>query len=139
MEVDIYITSRFFGRVSRGNGTYGIVLVTEINGKKYAKAHIAGWEGISYQKLCARAAVDAIQYMTTPARVRIYLDNAYAEHMAKKGCAEGNVHSELWEMYYEKSKQMESVKVERCMKHEYTEYLQQKFREGRYSVTKDQY
>ena len=58
MRVDIYITSQFTGRVTRGHGVYGIVLVTEINGKKYAKAHMAGWNDISYQKLSARAVVD---------------------------------------------------------------------------------
>ena len=50
MRVDIYITSQFTGRVTRGHGVYGIVLVTEINGKKYAKAHMAGWNDISNQK-----------------------------------------------------------------------------------------
>lgn len=84
MRVDIYITSQFTGRVTRGHGVYGIVLVTEINGKKYAKAHMAGWNDISYQKLSARAVVDAIQCMNTSAQVVIHLDNAYAEHMAKK-------------------------------------------------------
>ena len=36
MKVDIYITSQFMGRVTKGRGVYGIVLVTQINGKKYA-------------------------------------------------------------------------------------------------------
>ena len=104
MRVDIYITSQFTGRVTRGHGVYGIVLVTEINGKKYAKAHMAGWNDISYQKLSARAVVDAIQCMNTSAQVVIHLDNAYAEHMAKKGSADGNAYSELWSTFYKKSK-----------------------------------
>lgn len=37
MRVDIYITSQFTGRVTRGHGVYGIVLVTEINGKNMRK------------------------------------------------------------------------------------------------------
>lgn len=69
MKVDIYITSQFMGRVTKGRGVYGIVLVTQINGKKYAKAHVAGWNDISYQKLNARAVVDAIQCMKKPADV----------------------------------------------------------------------
>ncbi len=137
MRVDIYITSQFTGRVMRGHGVYGIVLVTEINGKKYAKAHMAGWNDISYQKLSARAVVDAIQCMNTSAQVVIHLDNAYAEHMAKKGSADGNAYSELWSTFYKKSKEMEQVKVERCSKHEYTEYLHQRMRERQYTVMED--
>ena len=105
--------------------------------KKYAKAHMAGWNDISYQKLSARAVVDAIQCMNTSAQVVIHLDNAYAEHMAKKGSADGNAYSELWSTFYKKSKEMEQVKVERCSKHEYTEYLHQRMRERQYTVMED--
>lgn len=38
MRVDIYITFQFTGRVTRGHGVYGIVLVTEINGKKICES-----------------------------------------------------------------------------------------------------
>ena len=137
MKVDIYITSQFMGRETKGRGVYGIVLVTQINGKKYAKAHVAGWNDISYQKLNARAVVDAIQCMKKPADVLIHLDNAYAEHMIEKGGAAGNAYAALWSTFFERVKLMEKVEVKRCPQHEYTEYLNQRIREGKYSIMKD--
>ena len=57
--------------------------------------------------------------------------------MAKKVSADGNAYSELWSTFYKKSKEMEQVKVERCSKHEYTEYLHQRMRERQYTVMED--
>ena len=105
--------------------------------KKYAKAHMAGWNDISYQKLNARAVVDAIQCMKKPADVLIHLDNAYAEHMIEKGGAAGNAYAALWSTFFDRVKLMEKVEVKRCPQHEYTEYLNQRIREGKYSIMKD--
>ena len=73
-----------YGKGNKRTRCLWIVLVTQINGKKYAKAHVAGWNDISYQKLNARAVVDAIQCMKKASGCTYPFDNAYAEHMIEK-------------------------------------------------------
>ena len=71
MRVDIYITSKFHGKIAEGNGVYAVLLDTVLQGRHYRKLHIVGWNGLSFQKLAVRAAVDGIQYMTAPSEVII--------------------------------------------------------------------
>lgn len=136
MKVEIFITTKFSGKVTKGKGSYGIVL-RKAGERATAKVHIAGWRNLSYQKLNARAVVDAIQYMVAPAHVHIILDNAYAEHMIQKGNAGGNAHQELWEIFYKAAGSMKSVEVERITKHEYTDKLLERINAGNYPVIED--
>lgn len=41
------------------------------------------------------------------------------------------------QLFFERVKLMEKVEVKRCPQHEYTEYLNQRIREGKYSIMKD--
>lgn len=135
MNVEIFITTKFTGKVTNGAGAYAILL--QMAGEENtAKIHAAGWKGLSYQKLNVKAVVDAISYMTAPANIHITLDNAYAEHMIEKGNAVGNAYRELWERYYKKAAKMDSVTVERT-RHPYTEKLLEIINAGKYPVTKE--
>lgn len=136
MKVEIYITTKFHGRVSKGSGAYGIALRLE-GRPETAKVHVAGWRGLSYQKLNARAVVDAIQCITAPVPVHIYLDNAYAAAMIEKGNAEGNAHQELWETYFETAAKLQEVTVERVAEHEYKKKLLQGINAGGYPVVEE--
>lgn len=136
MKVEIFITTKFNGRVSKGSGAYGIALRLE-GRPETAKVHVAGWRGLSYQKLNARAVVEAIQCITAPVPVHIYLDNAYAAAMIEKGSAEGNAHQELWETYFETAAKLEGVAVERVTDHEYKKKLLQRINAGGYPVVEE--
>lgn len=136
MKVEIYITTKFHGRVSKGSGAYGIALRLE-GRPETAKVHVAGWRGLSYQKLNARAVVDAIQCITAPVPVHIYLDNAYAAAMIEKGNAEGNAHQELWETYFKTAAKLQEVTVERVAEHEYKKKLLQGINAGGYPVAEE--
>lgn len=136
MKVEIFITTKFHGRLPEGSGAYGIVL--RLAGRpETAKVHIAGWRGLSYQKLNARAVVEAIQCITASVPVRIYLDNAYAAAMMEKGNAGGNAHQELWETYYEAADHLEGVTIERVRDHVYRKQLLQRINAGGYPVVEE--
>ena len=136
MNVEIFVTTKFSGKVTNGKGAYAIAL--RLEGKpETAKIHVAGWRNLSYQKLNTRAVVDAIQCMVAPAHIVLYIDNLYAEHMIEKGTAKGNAHQELWNTFFEIAEHMESVKVIRDVKHLYSERLIQEINAGGYSVIED--
>ena len=136
MKVEIFITTEFHGRVSKGSGAYGIAI--RLAGRpETVKIHMAGWRGLSYQKLNARAVVEAVQYITAPVPVHIYLDNAYALAMIEKGNVEGNAHRELWESYFARAERLEGVTVERVMEHEYRKELIRRIGAGGYPVVEE--
>ena len=136
MKVEIFITTKFHGKVSKGSGAYGIAI--RLKGRpETVKIHIAGWKGLSYQKLNARAVVEAIQYITAPVPVHLYLDNAYAAAMIEKGSAEGNAHRGLWETYFETAARLEVVTVERITEHEYKKELIRRIGAGGYPVIEE--
>lgn len=136
MKVEIYITTNFHGKVSRGSGAYGIVL--RLAGRPdTARYHITGWRGLSYQKLNVRAVVEAIGYITEPVSALMYLDNAYAVTMIKKGDARGNAHRELWERYYETAAGLKEITVERIREHEYRRELIKRISSGGYLVKEE--
>lgn len=135
-KVEIFITTKFHGRLAEGSGAYGIVLRLE-GRPETAKVHVAGWRGLSYQKLNVRAVVEAVQCVTAPVPVKIYLDNAYAAAMMEKGSAGGNAHRELWDTYYEAAARLETVTIERVKDHPYREKLLQKINAGGYPVVEE--
>lgn len=81
--------------------------------------------------------MEAIQCVTAPVPVKIYLDNAYAAAMMEKGSAGGNAHQELWDTYYEAAARLETVTIERVKDHPYREKLLQKINAGGYPVVEE--
>lgn len=137
MKVDIYIITEFQGKISLGNGSYAILLETTLNGSTCRKIHIAGWRGLSLQKLATRAAVEAIQYMRTPSEVVIHMDSPYAVNVMKSNKAAGKVHEELWKMYFDAVNNMKSVEVLWEKDHKYKEQMLKQIKSGSYSVVND--
>lgn len=59
MTVEMFITTKFNGRVSKGNGVYGVV--RRLEGRPdTAKCGVIARKEVSYQELNAHAVVDAI-------------------------------------------------------------------------------
>lgn len=137
MRVDIYITSKFHGKIAEENGVYAVLLDTVLRGKHYRKLHIAGWNGLSFQKLAVRAAVEGIQYMTTPSEVVIHADSPYAVNVMQSGKADGRKYEELWNTYFETAARMKSVEVIFEKEHEYRTRLLERIAKGGYPVVKD--
>lgn len=137
MRVDIYITSKFHGKVSSGNGVYAVLLDTVIKGKHYRKAHVAGWTGLSFQKLAARAAVEGIQCMREPSEVVIHMDSPYAVNVMQSGKADGKKYEALWNTYFETASRMKSVEVIFEKEHEYRTKLLERIAIGNYPVVQD--
>lgn len=106
------------------------------NGEPATKEHYAGWNGISYQKLNVRAAVEAIQYITEPCDVVIHTDNQYVQGVVGFRQTNGK-YKELWLQFFAACNRMKSVRVERESKHEYTRYLKQEIAKGRFTMVKD--
>lgn len=123
MRVDIYITTKFHGKISKGNGTYAILLDAEISGTHYKKMHTAGWKNLSFQKLAARAAVEGIQYMTAPSDVVIHTDSPYAANVMRSGKADGKKYERLWGAYFEAASKMKSVEILFEKEHKYRTFL----------------
>lgn len=122
MNVEIFITTKFNGRVTNGSGAYGIV--RRLEGRPdTAKCHVTERHDLSYQALSTYAAVEAIQCMVAPAHIKMYVDNAYAAHMIQKGSAVENANRDLWNQFYQMAEKMKSLEVERTKKHEYTERI----------------
>lgn len=122
MNVEIFVTTKFNGRVTNGSGAYGIV--RRLEGRPdTAKCHVTGKRNLSYQKLNTYAVLEAIRCMVAPAHIKMYLDNAYAVHMIEKGCADENANRDLWDKFYQMAEKMDGLEVERTTKHEYTEKL----------------
>lgn len=133
MNVEIFVTTKFNGRVTNGSGSYGIV--RRIEGRpETAKCHVVGRKNLSYQALTTYAAVEAIECMVAPAHIKMYMDNAYAVHMIQKGSADENANKELWNRFYQTAEKRESLEVERTTKHEYTERILKMINAGRYPV-----
>lgn len=137
MRVDIYITSKFHGKIAEGNGVYAVLLDTVLQGKHYRKLHIAGWNGLSFQKLAVRAAVDGIQHMKAPSEVIIHADSPYAVNVMQSGKADGKKYEELWSTYFEAAARMKSVEVIFEKEHEYRTKLLEWIARGGYPVTND--
>ena len=81
--------------------------------------------------------VEAIGYITEPVSALMYLDNAYAVTMIKKGDARGNAHRELWERYYETAAGLKEITVERIREHEYRRELIKRISSGGYLVKEE--
>lgn len=137
MRVDIYITSKFHGKITKGNGVYAVLLDTVLQGKHCQKLHIAGWKGLSFQKLAVRAAVDGIQYMTTPSDVVIHADSPYAVNVMQSGKADGKKYEGLWRTYFEVAARMKSVEVIFEKEHEYRVKLLERIARGGYPVAQE--
>lgn len=137
MRVDIYITSKFHGKIAEGNGAYAILLDTMIAGKHCRKLHIASWKGLSFQKLAVRAAVDGIQYMSVPSDVVIHTDSPYASNVMRSGVSDGKKHEGLWSTYFEAAARMNSVEVIFEKEHEYRKRLLECIASGGYPIIKD--
>lgn len=72
--------------------------------------------------------------MVAPAHIKLYLDNAYAEHMIQKGDASENAHKDLWDKFYQAAATMKSMEVERTNRHEYTDMILKRINAGGYPV-----
>ena len=71
--VKIFIETKFKGAFANCDGTYSIVLVTELNGKEYSKVHYGAWQGTTPQRLQLRALIDALSYMRAPEKIEIHI------------------------------------------------------------------
>lgn len=138
MRVDIYITSKFYGKIAKGNGVYAVLLDTVLQGKRYRKVHVTGWKGLSFQKLAARAAVDGIRYMKAPCEVVLHVDSPYAVNVMKSGIADGKKHETLWKAYFEAAERMKTVKVIFEKEHMYRTKLLKRIAIGEYPVMNDE-
>lgn len=137
MRVDIYITSKFHGKIASGDGVYAVLLDTVISGKHYQKLHIAGWTGLSFQKLAVRAAVEGIRCMTAPSVVVMHVDSPYAVNVMQSGKADGKKYEALWSTYFKAAERMESVEVIFEKEHEYRAKLLERIAKGGYPVVQD--
>lgn len=136
MKVDIYITTIFRGNFAEGSGAYGIVLQVKNGNEPVTKEHYVGWSGISCQRLNARAAAEALNYMTAPCDVVIHTDSQYIQYVA--GCGErAGKHRDVWESFFNAGKRMKSVSVVAEGEHEYSNYLKCRLKQGTYKTVKD--
>jgi hypothetical protein len=71
VKVNIYITTKFHGRIPCGTGTYAILLETVIGGKMYRKIHVSAWKELSFQKLAVYALVEAMLCMSKSSQLVI--------------------------------------------------------------------
>ena len=137
MKVNIYITTKFHGRIPCGTGTYAILLETVIGGKMYHKIHVSAWKELSFQKLAVRALVEAVRYMNEPSVLIIQCDSPYAVNAANSGTAEGKKHEVLWREYFGITSQMEKVTVIFNKEHKYRKYLLRQISKGGYRTKTD--
>lgn len=137
MRVNIYITTKFHGRIQCGSGTYAILLEVVMNGKTYYKTHVSAWKELSFQKLAVRAMVEAVHYMNTPSQLVIQCDSPYAVNAANSGTADGKKHETLWREYFDTVSQMEKVSVIFKKEHKYRKNLLRNISKGGYPVVKD--
>lgn len=133
MRIDIYIVSRFQGKISEGNGAYAILLDTVIQDKHYRKIHLAGWKRLSFQRLAVKAVADGICYVTKPSEIVLHLDSPYAVNVIRSG--EGKSHRDLWNIYFNKAKEMTSVVVSFEKEHTYRKALLERLEKDKYPVT----
>lgn len=135
-KVEIFVKTKFSGRLSNGNGVYAIAI--RLAGRPdTVKYRVEGWKGLSYQKLSARAAMTAITRMVAPAHVKIMVDSAYAFAMMNKGSAGGCAHEKIWQQYFDVANQMEAVEVIRATEHEYRDELTKRINSGVYIMETD--
>lgn len=137
MKVNIYITTKFHGRIPCGTGMYAILLETVIDGKIYRKIHVSAWKELSFQKLAVRALVEAVRYMNEPSVLIIQCDSPYAVNAANSGTAEGKKHEVLWREYFGITSQMEKVTVIFNKEHKYRKYLLRQISKGGYRTKTD--
>lgn len=137
MKVNIYITTKFHGKIPCGTGTYAILLETVISGKAYRKIHVSAWKELSFQKLAVRALVEAVHYMNEPSQLVIQCDSPYATNAANSGTAEGKKHEVLWREYFAMATQMEKVTVIFNKEHKYRKYLLRQISKGSYRTKTD--
>lgn len=136
MTVDIFITTTFKGNFACCTGAYGIILQLMVDGAPKTKKHLAGWAGLSYQKLNVRAVVEAIGYMQAPCDVIIHTDNPYIESVIKSGGSDGK-YGTLWLDFFAAKNRMKSVTVKRERRHEYTSYLKNELKKENYITVAD--
>lgn len=137
MKVNIYITTKFHGRIPCGTGMYAILLETTMNGKTYRKVHVSAWKELSFQKLAVRALVEAVHYMNEPSVLIIQCDSPYAVNAANSGTAEGKKHEVLWREYFGVTSQMEKVTVIFKKEHKYRNNLLKIISKGGYRTKTD--
>lgn len=137
MKVNIYITTKFHGKIPCGTGTYAILLETVIDGKMYRKIHVSAWKELSFQKLAVRALVEAVRYMNEPSVLIIQCDSPYAVNAANSGTAEGKKHEVLWREYFGVTSQMEKVTVIFKKEHKYRNNLLRMISKGGYRTKTD--
>lgn len=136
MTVDIFITTTFKGNFACCTGAYGIILQLMVNGTPKTKKHLAGWSGLSYQKLNVRAVAEAMGYMQAPCDVIIHIDNPYIESVIKSGGADGK-YGTLWLDFFAARNRMKSVTVKREKHHEYASYLRNELKKENYTIVAD--
>ena len=111
MKVNIYITTKFHGKIPCGTGTYAILLEAVISGKAYRKIHVSAWKELSFQKLAVRALVEAVHYMNEPSQLVIQCDSPYAVNVTNSGTADGKKYEKMWREYFTMTARMEKVTV----------------------------
>ena len=136
MKVDIFITTIWSGNFAEGTGAYGILLQVVQGDKPVTREHYAGWSRTSIQKLNARAAAEALNYMTISCDVVIHTDNTYVEHVAQTGETNGK-YGDIWLMFFAAKNRMKSVTVVRDSEHEYAGYLKRELEQGKYTIIND--
>lgn len=137
MKVNIYITTKFHGRIPCGTGTYAILLETVIDGKMYRKIHVSAWKELSFQKLAVYALVEAMLCMSKSSQLVIQCDSPYAVNAANSGTADGKKHEVLWREYFTMASRMEKVTVIFNKEHKYRKYLLRQISKGSYRTKTD--
>ena len=137
MKVNIYITTKFHGKIPCGTGTYAILLETVIGGKMYRKIHVSAWKELSFQKLAVRALVEAVHYMNEPSQLVIQCDSPYAVNAANSGTADGKKYEKMWREYFTMTARMEKVTVIFNKEHKYRKYLLRQISKGGYRTKTD--
>lgn len=104
-QVNVYIEQSFQGNFREGDGKYSIVLELETAKGIVTREHYKGYRSTSKNRLAILACIEALEHITKPCEVNIFLNSPYMETSSRwlnewvKEGLENRKNGDLWEKY----------------------------------------
>ena len=104
-QVSAYIEQSFQGNFKEGDGKYSIVLELETAKGIVTREHYRGYRNTSKNRLAILACIEALEHITKPCEVNIFLSSPYMETSSRwlnkwvKEGLENRKNGDLWKKY----------------------------------------
>lgn len=104
-QVNVYIEQSFQGNFKEGDGKYSIVLELETSKRIVTREHYKGYRSTSKNRLAILACIEALEHITKPCEVNIFLNSPYMETSSRwlndwvKEGLDKRKNGDLWEKY----------------------------------------